>query len=265
MKYFVNEKKEITYLPIEKIIPNPYQPRKFFNQSSLEDLAESIKIYGVLEPICVRYIKGIYEIIAGERRLIASKRAGLLEIPCIITNITDEDSASISLIENIQRENLNFFEEAEGYQNLMVNFGYTQEDIAKIIGKKQSTISNKMRLLRLPKDIKYIILENNLSERHARALLKIENINIQREILEKIIKYDLNIAKSEEFIDKTLKRISGNSIKNTQKIKGFITDIKIFTNTIKTAVDVMKESGVATDYSVTKMDNGYEINIKVCM
>ncbi|MDE6182634.1 MAG: ParB/RepB/Spo0J family partition protein, partial [Eubacteriales bacterium] len=166
MKNFISEKREITYLPVAKIIPNPYQPRKIFNQNALVDLAESIKIYGVLEPICVRYIKGIYEVIAGERRLIASKRAGLLEIPCIITNITDKDSASIALIENIQRENLNFFEEAEGFQNLMVNFGYTQEDISKIVGKKQSTISNKMRLLRLPKDIKATILENNLSERH---------------------------------------------------------------------------------------------------
>lgn len=264
MKSF-NTKKEITYIPIQNIIPNPYQPRKIFSQSTLTDLAESIKKYGVLEPICVRYVRGTYEIIAGERRLIASKKAGLSEVPCIINNITDKDSASIALIENIQRENLNFFEEAEGYQNLMVNFGYTQEEISKIIGKKQSTISNKMRLLKLPKDIKTSILENNLSERHARALLKIENSNIQREVLEKIIKYGLNITKTEEFIEKTLKRVSGNSIKNRQKIKGFITDLKIFTNTIKSAVDIMKESGVATDYSVTKMDNGYEINIKVCM
>lgn len=265
MKSLLKQKKEITYLPVNKIIPNPYQPRKNFNQNALSDLTESIKVYGVLEPICVRYVRGIYEVIAGERRLLAAKRAGFTEIPCIISHIPDKDSAFIAIIENIQRENLNFFEEAEGYQNLMVDFGYTQEEIAKVVGKKQSTISNKMRILKLPKEIKKQILEHNLSERHARALLKLNHPNVQKEVLEKIIKYDLSISKTEEFVEKTAKRVSGTTIKNNQKIKGYFNDIKIFTNTIKSAVNTMKESGVPTDYSVTKLDDGFEINIKLCM
>lgn len=261
----INTKKEIIYISVEKIIPNPYQPRRIFAQDKLNELTESIKKYGVLEPIFVRYTNGIYELIAGERRLISAKRAGLLEIPAIINNISDNQCAAITLIENIQRESINFFEEAEGYQNLMVNFGYTQEEIAKMIGKTQSTISNKMRILKLPREIKKIILENNISERHARALLKLNHPNLQKEILEKIIKHNFNIFQTERFIEKTLKRVSGNSIKNTQKIKGYFSDIKIFTNSIKSAVDIMQESGVKTDYSVEKIGNSYEIKIKVCM
>lgn len=261
----INTKKEIKYIPIEKVIPNPYQARKFFNQDSLNDLTESIKKYGVLEPICVRYINGIYELIAGERRLIASKRAGILEMPAIVENISDIDCAYMSLIENIQRETLNFFEEAEGYQTLMVNFGFSQEEIAKLTGKKQSVICNKMRVLKLPNEIKKIIIENNICEYQAISLLKLNHQNLQKEVLEKIIKYNLNIFQTEQFINKTIKRVSGTTIKNTQKITGYFNDIKIFTNSIKSAVDIMQESGIDTNYSVEKMEDGYEIKIKVCM
>lgn len=265
MQSLINNQKEIVYLDVEKIYPNPYQPRKVFEENSIEDLALSIEKYGVIKPILVRDVKGcFYELIAGERRLKACRKIGIEKIPAIIVNINEKDSACMALIENVQREGLNFIEEAESFQTLMVDFGYTQEEIAKIIGKKQSTISNKLRLLKLKKDIKNLILEKKLTERHARALLKIEDEQIQKEILDKIIKFDLNVLKTEELIENTLKRISGVTLKKEKNIKGYIGDIRIFTNTIKNAVDVMRESGIDTDYSLIKSDEGYEIKIKVC-
>ena len=164
MQSLNNNQKEIIYLDVEKIYPNPYQPRKIFEENSIEELSISIEKYGVLEPILVREVKGsFYELVAGERRLKACKKIGIAKIPAIITNINKKDSACMALIENVQRERLNFIEEAEGFQTLMVDFGYTQEEIAKIIGKKQSTISNKLRLLKLKKDIKNTIIQNKLT------------------------------------------------------------------------------------------------------
>lgn len=266
MQSLNNNQKEIIYLDVEKIYPNPYQPRKIFEENSIEELSISIEKYGVLEPILVREVKGsFYELVSGERRLKACKKIGIAKVPAVITNINKKDSACMALIENVQRERLNFIEEAEGFQTLMVDFGYTQEEIAKIIGKKQSTISNKLRLLKLKKDIKSTIIQNKLTERHARALLKLDNENLQREVLEKILKFDLNIQKTEELVENTIKRLAGKSLKTEKKIKGYIGDLRIFTNTIKSAVDVMKDSGVDTNYSVVKNKNGYEINIKVTM
>ncbi|WP_250278151.1 nucleoid occlusion protein [[Clostridium] colinum] len=265
MQNLNNIQREIIYLDVEKIHPNPYQPRRIFEENSIEDLSASIEAYGVIEPILVRDIKGVfYELIAGERRLKACKKIGIAKIPAIITNINKKDSACMALIENVQREKLNFIEEAEGFQTLMVDFGYTQEEIAKIIGKKQSTISNKLRLLKLKNDIKNTIIQNNLTERHARALLKLDNEKTQKEVLEKILKYDLNVQKTEELIENTIKKMSGQSLKTDKKIKGYIGDLRIFTNTIKNAVETMQDSGVNTNYSVVKKENGYEINIKVC-
>ncbi len=266
MQSLKNSQKEILYLDVEKIYPNPYQPRKIFEEASIEELSSSIMQYGVIEPIIVRELKGsFYELVAGERRLKACKKIGMAKIPAIISNINKKESACMALIENVQRERLNFIEEAEGFQTLMVDFGYTQEEIAKTIGKKQSTISNKLRLLKLKKDIKATIIQNKLTERHARALLKLDNENTQREVLQKILKFDLNVQKTEELVENTIKRLEGKSLKTEKKIKGYIGDLRIFTNTIKGAVDVMKESGVDTNYSIIKSDNGYEINIKVCM
>nr|WP_317357209.1 ParB/RepB/Spo0J family partition protein [uncultured Tyzzerella sp.] len=265
MQSLKNNQKEIVYLDVEKIYPNPYQPRKIFEENAIDELSTSIIQYGVIEPILVRELKGsFYELVAGERRLKACKKIGMTKIPSIICKINKKDSACMALIENVQRERLNFIEEAEGFQTLMVDFGYTQEEIATIIGKKQSTVCNKLRLLRLKKDIKNIIIENKLTERHARALLKLEKEELQKEALEKILKFDLNVQKTEELIENTLKRLEGKSLKKEKKIKGYIGDLRIFTNSIKCAVDVMKESGIETNYSVIKNENGYEINIKVC-
>ncbi|UZQ83009.1 ParB/RepB/Spo0J family partition protein [Thermoanaerobacter sp. RKWS2] len=174
---------EISYLPIDSIRPSPYQPRKTFDIKNLQELSESIKVYGVLQPITVRMVgNNSYELVAGERRLKASKLAGLTEIPAIIVNAQDEDAAVLALIENLQREDLNFIEEAEGYYNLINDHHLTQEQLAKMLGKSQSTIANKLRILKLSKEIKEKLLENDLTERHARALLRLPDEELQKKL-----------------------------------------------------------------------------------
>ena len=162
-------KKEIVNIKVENIFPNAYQPRKFFNEDALNELSESIKQYGIIQPITVRKIGEKYELVAGERRWRAARMAKFDVVPCNIIEITDTQSAEIALLENLQREDLNFIEEAEAYYNLINDHKFTQEELARRMGKKQSTIANKLRLLKLGKKVRELCLENNLTERHARA------------------------------------------------------------------------------------------------
>ena len=165
--------KEIMNVRVDSIFPNAYQPRKFFNEEALEELSQSIKEHGIIQPITVRKIGDKFELVAGERRWRASRMAGLEVVPCNIIEITDTQSAEIALLENLQREDLNFMEEAEAYYNLINEHNFTQEGLAKRMGKKQSTIANKLRLLKLSEKVRVLCLENNLTERHARALLSL--------------------------------------------------------------------------------------------
>lgn len=173
--------KRVNYIPVDLILPNVYQPRKHFDEESLEELAQSINVHGVIQPLSVRKLgENKYELVAGERRLKAAKKAGLTEVPAIIIDISDKESAAIALLENLQREDLNFLEEAEAYYNLIKDHSYTQEKLAEVIGKKQSTIANKIRLLKLDDEIRKILLDNDLTERHARALLKLPTVDLQK-------------------------------------------------------------------------------------
>ena len=253
-------------IPIDKIRPNPYQPRKYFDMTSLLELSESIREYGVLQPVTVRFINNCsYELVSGERRLRASKIAGLETIPCILISVTDNESAVMALIENIQRQNLNFFEEAEGYQNLINDYNLTQEELSVKLNKSQSAIANKIRLLRLNSDIRKIILDNNLTERHARALLKIPDYEIQKRIVKIIVEKGFNVKKTEEFINVELEKLRNNkkSLLHKQKEKRKITDIRLFKNTIKQTLDIIKESGIEAGFEDFYNDNFYEINIKI--
>lgn len=261
---------EICYLPIDSIRPNPYQPRKNFDIKNLQELAESIKAYGVLQPITVRMVhNNFYELVAGERRLRASKLAGLAEIPAIIINAQDEDSAVLALIENLQRENLNFIEEAEeaeAYYNLINDHHLTQEQLARILGKSQSTIANKLRILKLSKEIKEQLLENDLTERHARALLRLPDEELQRKALEIIIKKKLNVSQTEKLIQSMIDKITKppeQVKKDNKKMMKFYKDIRIFVNTVKQAVDLMKKSGVPAEYIENDKEEYIEFVIKI--
>lgn len=238
--------KKITYISINHIRPNPYQPRRKFEQNALEELSHSIKEYGVIQPINVRKVSfNNYELVAGERRLRASDMAGLKEIPCIIVECNEDDSAIMALIENLQREDLGYMEEAEGYRNLIKDHGLTQEELAQKIGKSQSTIANKIRLLKLPVMVKKMLADHNLTERHARALLKLHDEQIQLKVLQKVCEKELNVKKTEDLVQKALDRYSDPAaFENGKKITRSIKDIRIFVNTIRQAVDMMKKSGV---------------------
>lgn len=249
--------KNITYVKIENIRPNPYQPRKQFNKISLEELCESIKQYGVIQPINVRKISAnMYELVAGERRLRAATMAGLKEIPAIVVDINDNDSAVMALIENLQREDLSYMEEAEGYNNLINEHGFTQEELAAKIGKSQSTIANKIRLLKLPPLVKKILADNNLTERHARALLKLHDEQLQLKVLKTVCEKGLNVKKTEELVERAIEKYTRqeNEKKNKAKYTRAIKDIRIFVNTIKQSIELMKKSGV--DAKAAQFDRG---------
>ncbi len=251
------EQKNINYIGIESIRPNPYQPRKQFNKASLEELCESIRHYGVLQPINVRKISGnSYELVAGERRLRAATMAGLKDIPAIVVSVDDNDSAVIALIENLQREDLSYMEEAEGYNNLINEHGFTQEELAQKIGKSQSTIANKIRLLKLPPLVKKIIADNNLTERHARALLKLHDEQLQLKVLKHVCEKGLNVKRTEELVERAIDRYTREAKDRTgdKKFTKAIKDIRIFVNTIRQAIDLMKKSGV--NAKAAQLDRG---------
>jgi len=256
--------KNITYVGIDYIRPNPYQPRKQFNKLALEELCESIKQYGVLQPINVRKIShSTYELVAGERRLRAATMAGLKEIPAIVINVDDNDSAVMALIENLQREGLSYMEEAESYSNLINEHGFTQEELAQKIGKSQSTIANKIRLLKLSPLVKKILADNNLTERHARALLKLHDEQLQLKVLKLVCERGLNVKKTEELVERAIDKYS-RDIKQKpadKKMNKTIKDIRIFVNTIKQAIEIMKQSGV--NAKAAQIDRGEYIEFVV--
>lgn len=228
--------KDVVLIPIKDIRKNPYQPRKSFDQEALNELSESIKNHGIFNPIIVRKSLSGYDLIAGERRLRASKLAGLNEIPCIVVEIDDKGMMEVSLLENIQREDLNIVEEARGYNQLIDKLDYTQEDLAKRVGKSRSHITNILRILKLPNSILNLLEENKITFGHARALLNVENKDYQEELAKKIVKEGLSVRQVEslskikpktkngkltnpylEDVRKTLERKYSTSVKLTNK------------------------------------------------
>ncbi len=258
--------KEITYLSVNEIKVNPNQPRKFFSLEAISELSNSIKEHGILVPLSIRYTSGAYELIAGERRLRASKMAGLEYIPCIIVEADNEQSHVLAIIENLQRENLNFIEEAIAYQSLIKDYGYTQEFLAKKICKNQSTIANKLRLLKLEDSIKTTLLENNLTERHARALLKLPDTSSRFEILKKVITNNLNVSKTEnlieDYINKSRQNKKDPKNKNLQ-IKLKMKDIKLFINQIKQSMELLQKSGISSNYNVEQNGSKYKVVVEI--
>lgn len=231
---------KIVKVSVDQIYPNPFQPRKTFDEAALNDLAASIQLYGVLQPLLVAPGEnGQYLLIAGERRLRASKMAKLSEVPVIVTDYTTQQIAEIALIENLQREDLHFLEEAEGYEQLLKEFHLTQEAMAQRVGKKQSTIANKLRLLKLSNECRKLLVENNLSERHARALLKLEDDDKRQEVLKVVAQRKLSVRQTEAYIESLLK--VAPPAKRRMMI---VNDVRIYLNSIKQVVGAIKESGI---------------------
>ena len=260
--------REVARIPIDAIRPNPYQPRRVFSQDALEELSASIRQYGLLQPISVRKMGAdAFELIAGERRLRACRMAGLTYIDAIIFTAFEQDSAIIAMMENLQRENLHYMEEAEGYQNLIRDHGLSQEDLARRLGKNQSTIANKMRILKLPLSVKRLLIQHSLTERHARALLRLHDEETQLQLIRVIVDENLNVKATEELVERAISRLYGivgeEKKPQTGTITGFVRDTRIFVNSIKTIVQQMHAAGLSPKIDTVENDRGIDIHLTI--
>ena len=237
----------IVYLSTEDIVPNPVQPRKLFDDEGLEELSRSIKDYGILNPLSVRLRGSRYELVAGERRLRAARLAGLKEVPCILLDVNMEDASLIALVENLQRRDLDFIEEANGINQLIRMFGMSQEEAARRIGKSQSAVANKLRLLRLPQYVLEGLRQNGLTERHGRALLRLPDGESQRAALLYIIDNGLTVAATDAYIDALLQEPEPEE-PEAPKAEGrrtfVLKDVRVFLNTLSRSIDLMKQGGI---------------------
>lgn len=258
----------VVQLSLEEINPNPFQPRKEFDEMELRELARSISSFGVIQPVIVRKQKEGYQLIAGERRYRACKMIGQQFIPAIVQDFDDETVAEVSLIENLQRKELNYFEEAIAYSTLLNHFGLTQEELARKVGKSQSAIANKLRLLKIPPENRNLIITATITERHARALLKLNTAEMQKEIIRAIYEKELNVKETEELVEKVRhnnippesKTAEGGQGQNVSLI---IRDARIFLNTIKETVNRARQTGLDMLVIENENENEYEITIKV--
>ena len=255
----VNEVK-VVKVPIGQIFPNPYQPRKSFDEAALEELSASIAQYGVLQPLLVSPTEdGRYLLIAGERRLRASRMAKLTEVPVIISDYTTQQIAEIALIENLQREDLHFLEEAEGYEQLMEQFHLTQEAMAARVGKKQSTIANKLRLLRLSPAVRKVLVDAGLSERHARALLKLDDDAKRLEVLEVVVAKNYSVRQTEEYINKLLE----DNQQEKRRRMVIVNDVRIYLNSIKQVVNAIKDVGIPVNMEQTVEGDEVIVSVRI--
>ncbi len=253
---------EVVKIPLEKIHANQYQPRTVFDQDKIEELARTIHVHGVIQPIVVRDSKqeGFYEIIAGERRFRAMTSLGWEEVPAIVRQLDDKETASIALIENLQREELTSIEEAHAYQNLLEIQGITQEALAQRLGKSQSTVANKLRLLKLPEPVQQALLERTITERHARALLSVKDPAVQQRLLEELIEEGLNVKELEQRIQS----LSAEEPKKQKpRRKAVSRDMRIAMNTIKESLLMVKKSGIKLDTEEEEHEDYYQITVKI--
>ncbi|MCL2509148.1 MAG: ParB/RepB/Spo0J family partition protein [Oscillospiraceae bacterium] len=251
---------QILLIPHEDITPNRSQPRKSFDRGELESLADSIRSNGILQPLNVRELEdGRYELISGERRLRAARLVGLSSVPCIIIEASDESSALYALLENLQRQDLGFFEESEAIARLIVQFDMSQEEIAAKLGKAQSTVSNKLRLLRLPEEIRREITRANLTERHARALLKLNSMDQLKRAMSMIVERRLNVAETDRLISQM---IENTTVQRKAPLKLF-KDVRIFVNTLNHAVDTMRMAGIEADAAKSETEEYIEYVVRI--
>lgn len=261
MALFRKEKEGLTWLEPAAILPAAGQPRTVFKEEPLQELAQSIATHGVLQPLVVVQEGAHYRLIAGERRLRASQMAGLERVPCILTEKTPEEAAKLSLIENIQREDLSFFEEAAAYRRLMEEYHLTQAQIAREMSKDPSTIANKLRLLKLPISAQILIRKNGLTERHARAFLRINDPDLLMDLLEQVLDDALNVRETEALIA----RILAPKEKKPPKPRriGSIKDVRLCINTLDHTVRTLKRAGIKPETEIVDGERFVEYIIRI--
>lgn len=253
------DKNRIVEISVDQIVPNPAQPRRSFDDLELENLAQSIRANGLIQPITVRRAERGYEVIAGERRLRACKLAGMTAVPCIVNDCSADTSAVLAMTENLQRQDLNMFEEAEGIRRLIETWGVTQEEAAYRLGKSQSTVANKLRLLRLTDRERKKIMVAGLTERHARALVRLDDPQMRRNALGAVIEHGYNVRQTDDYVMKLLGAVNASKQRRTFVIK----DVRIFLNTISHAVKTMKESGIPAQTLQSETDEYFECIVRI--
>ncbi|MBM7704215.1 nucleoid occlusion protein [Metabacillus iocasae] len=252
---------EVRQIEVSSIIPNRYQPRTVFNESKIEELALTIRTHGIIQPIVVRPIdEQSYELIAGERRWRAVQTLGWETIPAIVKHFNDTETASVALIENLQREELTAIEEAIAYAKLIELHNLTQEALAQRLGKGQSTIANKLRLLKLPNEVQEAIKKKLITERHARALIPLKDLEKQLMVLTEILEKQLNVKQSEERVAKLLEN---QTTKKKAKRKAFTKDARIAMNTIRQSLSMVNDSGISFDSEEEEFEEYYQFTIKI--
>ena len=259
----MNEKPagKVVEVDIDRIYPNPNQPRRKFTEEDLKELAASIKANGLIQPIIVRRLYIGYELVAGERRLRAARLCGMMMIACIIVETTERGSAIMALTENMQRKDLNFFEEAEAISVMIELFGYTQEDVAVRLGKSQSTVANKIRLLKFTRPERKAMLEYGFTERHARALLCVNDVTLRTQLIEEIYRRRLNVESTEKLIEMRMKE--NKEMVRIKKCRGAFKDVRLFVNTINHAVEVMKAAGIEAEMRKSKQKEYTEYVVRI--
>lgn len=264
MTLFSNKEKQIqkiVMIPLANIVPNKAQPRKRFDEGTIYSLSQSIKENGVIQPVCVRKNGVIYEIVSGERRCRASKLAGLSEVPCIVLDVNDEQSAVLALIENIQRSDLSFFEEAIAINELITVYGLTQQEAARRLGKAQSTVANKLRLLKFSDAERNILAGSNITERQARALIRIEDQSARTKALHEVVRRGMNLEQTEQLVENI---ISGRMNEGQRKKQLFnITVPRVYINSINKIVSRMKSANINCETSTNQNEKYFEYTIKI--
>jgi ParB family transcriptional regulator, chromosome partitioning protein len=255
-----SSQEEVRQIPIDQIVSSPYQPRTIFDDERIEELAQTIRTHGMIQPIVVRKVGDTYELIAGERRWRACQKLGIDTVPAIIRELNDSQAASVALIENLQREGLTAIEEAIAYQQLLELHGLTQESLAQRLGKGQSTIANKLRLLHLPQEVQEALMARKISERHARALLALPQLEMQLKVLAEIIEKELNVKQTEARI-KVLNDAQV-PVKKPRKIS-FSRDVRLAVNTIRQSLDMIMQSGITCEKEEEDHEEYYQFVIRV--
>ena len=251
----------VQYIPLGRIRPNPQQPRHSFDEEGLAELAASIRSCGILQPLTVRRAGEGYELVAGERRLRAARIAGLREVPCLVAQVGEEDSALLALMENLQRRDLDCWEEAQAIARLISRYGLSQEEAARRLGRAQPTVANKLRLLRLPEDVRALLRENGLTERHARALLRLQDPEVQRRAAGDIVRRGMNVAQAEAYVEKLMQsaQVTPPRGRSTYIIK----DVRLFLNSVDRGLHLMRQAGVDAGWDRQDTDREILLTIRI--
>ena len=248
---------KVLFLPVEDISPNPDQPRRVFSQPELEELAASIRALGVLQPLTVRRREGQWELVAGERRLRAAKLAGLSQVPCLSVQVDSQSSSLLALVENVQRRDLDFWEEALALRQILDTYHLSQEELARRVGRSQSAVANKLRLLKLPDEALALLRAHGATERHARALLRLDSPERQLEAAEQVAARGLTVAQTEALVEQLL----GDSPRRRKKSTFILKDVRLFLNTLSRSLELVRSAGV--DACCRRQDTDDEILLTI--